>query len=155
MRNIICGLIIPNILGLWFFKKDKKLLIKIVPFVWVMATLVQVWGSYRKYWILKPRIRKGKFLSTMPFSLGLYPILSVLMIYFIKHTKGLNTILIFIFSFFTTVAEICALLMGWLKYGNNWNIIKTFFSYLLPYYSVYKYYFWTDNNEDSTLPYSN
>lgn len=141
--NIWGGFLIPSVLGLWLFKKDKKLVLRIVPFVWVIAIFVCLWGDYKKFWILKPKLKKRQYLTTMPLNIGLYPISGVLMIYLIKN-KGEYVFWVITFSLFTTLAEFCAVLFGKVNYGSSWNIIKTFFSYLIPYYLVYRYYLWTN-----------
>ena len=46
--NIWSGFIIPGVLGLGLFKRDKKLVLRIVPFVWIIATIVCLWGDYKK-----------------------------------------------------------------------------------------------------------
>src|SRR3954452_2265351 len=142
--NIWGGLIIPWILGIGLLKKNKEL-VGIVPFVWVVATFVCLWGDYKKYWIVIPKLKKRQYLTAMPFNLGLYPIASVLMVYLIKKTKN-NILWISIFSLLTTVSEFCMVLFGKVRYGNDWNTIKTFFLYLVPYYLVYKYYVWTNSD---------
>ena len=137
--NIWGGFIIPWMLGICFLKKDKTL-VRIVPFVSVVATLVCLWGDYKKYWIVKPRLKKKQYLTIMPFNFGLYPIASVFMVYLIQKTREKNSIIIF--SLLTTFAEFCMVLFEKVKYGIDWNIIKAFFSYLMPYYLVYRYYLW-------------
>lgn len=143
--NIWGGLVIPWILGIGLLKKNKEL-VRIVPFVWVSATFVSLWGDSKKYWKVKPKLKKRQYLTTMPFNLGLYPIASVFMVYLIQKTRK-NTLWIIIFSLLTTVKEFGMLLFKRTTYGNGWNIIKTFFSYLIPYYLVYRYYLWTDSDK--------
>ncbi len=106
--NIWCGLIIPWILGMGLLKKNKKL-VRIVPFVWVTATFVSLWGDSKKYWKVKPKLKKRQYLTTMPFNLGLYPIASVFMVYLIQKTRK-YTLWIIIFSLLTTVKEFGMLL---------------------------------------------
>ncbi len=150
--NIWTGFITPWILGLWLLKKDKKLIFSIVPFVCIIATLVCLWGDYKKFWVVKPKLKNGQFLTTMPFNFGFYPILSVLMIYLIKKTEGRKSLwIVIIFSFLTTFAEFCGVLFKKVKYYNDWNIIKTFFSYLVPYYFVYIYYLWINRQNKKVL----
>ena len=79
----------------------------------------------------------------MPLNLGIYPVLSILMIDFIRKSR-FNILWVTIFSLFTTLAEYSAVLLGKAKYYNGWNNIKTFFSYFIPYYLVYKYNQWTN-----------
>jgi len=143
--NIWMGFIIPWILGIGLLKKQKEL-VRIVPFVWVLSTLVNVWGDYYKFWIVKPKRKSKQYLTTMPYNLGLYPMLSMFMVYWIKNNRK-SLPLIFLFSLFTTVAEYGMVLLKKVTYGENWSCLKTFFSYLLPYYLVYRYYLWTHSSK--------
>lgn len=130
----------PWIIGILLYKKQKELL-RVVPFVWVISTLVCVWGNHYKFWIVKPERKSKQYLTTMPYNLGLYPILCMFMVYWIEKTKqGLP--LVFLFSLFTTIAEYGLVLRKKVTYRNDWNSLKTFFSYVLPYYFVYRYYLW-------------
>jgi hypothetical protein len=138
--NILVGLILPWILGIGLLKKHKEL-IKIVPYVWALATFLNVWGGYHKFWVVEPKLTKRQYLTTMPYNFGLYPVLSVFMNYFIKKTKKKFFGIMF-FSFLTTVAEFCMVLLKKVRYGNGWNIVKTFFSYVVTYYLIYRYYLW-------------
>ncbi len=72
--NISSGIVVPWILGLWLIKRDRNLVLRISPFVWTISTLVCLWGDFNKYWILKPKLRKNQYLTTMPFNFGLIPI---------------------------------------------------------------------------------
>jgi len=54
--NILIGFILPWILGISCFKKDKKLVLQTVPFVSVIAIVICLWGDYKKYWLLKPKL---------------------------------------------------------------------------------------------------
>ncbi|WP_425432197.1 CBO0543 family protein [Halobacillus massiliensis] len=80
-----------------------------------------------------------KSLSTLPFILGLYPVFSSYMIFFIKEYKK-TWYWILLFSFGTTFLELLLLLYGRVIYGNGWNIFFTFISYLIPYYVTYLFY---------------
>ena len=140
--NIFWGFFTPWLLAVWLLRRQEKLIVTIVPFVWVVATAVNVWGDKKKFWLLKPKLKKNQYLTTMPLNLGLYPILSVVMVYLIKKTENNYILWVTIFSFLTTAAEFCAVLLGKAQYNSGWNTLKTFFSYLIPYYLVYRYYLW-------------
>ncbi len=141
--NIWSGLIIPVVLGMRLFKRNKELVLKIFPFVWALSTLVNLWGNHNRLWMVKPKLKKRQYLTKIPFILGLYPTLSVLMVYLIKKRK--NKLWIITFSL-TTFAEFCMLVFRWVRYENGWNITKTFFSYLIPYYLAYRYYAWVGSD---------
>ncbi len=143
--NILMGFVMPWFFGIILFKKQKKLL-RIVPFVCVISTLVCIWGDYYKFWIVKPKIKRKQYLTTMPYNLGLYPILSVVMVNRINKTKQ-GLLLVFIFTLFTTIAEYGMVLLKKVTYKNGWNILKTYISYLIPYYLVYRYYLWTHSDK--------
>ncbi|KIV55535.1 membrane protein, partial [Aneurinibacillus migulanus] len=48
--------------------------------------------------------------------------------------------IILIFSLATTLLEYVMLVFGKVSYGQNWNILWTFWSYVLPYFIIYRYY---------------
>ncbi|WP_251862320.1 CBO0543 family protein [Clostridium sp. Marseille-Q2269] len=132
------GFIIPWISGVVFYFKDKKTLFTIAPFQSVIAFTVNSWGIFYKFWSIAPH-QYEKF-STMPYDLGIYPILSVYLIYYIKKTKINPYILVIIAAVFTTFLEWLGILNGKILYSNGWNIGFAFISYLLPYLINYWYY---------------
>ncbi|MFC0560973.1 hypothetical protein ACFFH4_18670 [Halalkalibacter alkalisediminis] len=123
-----------------YLKEIKNLFLRIVPFVWILASIINLWGDYKNFWVLKPKLKKRQYLTTMPLSFGLYPALGAIMIYLIRITEKKAPFWILTFSCLTTFAESFCLIFGKAKYGNGWNTLKTFFSYLVPYYLVYRYY---------------
>lgn len=133
--NFLVGFIFPWMFGSRFLKVDKRIFL----FVVFISNVICIWADYKKYWVLKPRLKKRQYLTTLPFNFGLYPVSASLMILCIEKIK-MPYFVIYSFAFLTTVAEFCYRLMGKVKYYNGWNILKTFFSYLIPYYLIYKYY---------------
>lgn len=140
--NNLYGFIIPWILGLKLIQKDKNLLLKMFPFIALMSTLINFWGRYNKFWILKPRLRKRRYLTTMPFNIGLFPILGTTMVYIIRSSKLHPSFWYVLNSLLTTGLEFSYKSLGRVVYGNGWNLFKTFISYLISNYSTYRYYLW-------------
>ncbi|MFD6511446.1 CBO0543 family protein, partial [Bacillus sp. NPDC060175] len=95
-------------------------------------------GLYCGFWRIAPFLSQ-KTLSSLPFNIGLYPILASYLIFFIKKTKR-PYLMVFFISLFTTILEMTLVLSGKIVYDNGWNIIWTFFSYIIPYMWVYWYY---------------
>ncbi|EEK70321.1 hypothetical protein bcere0007_52430 [Bacillus mycoides] len=48
--------------------------------------------------------------------------------------------MVFFISLFTTLLEMTLVLSGKVVYGNGWNIVWTFFFYIIPNMWVYWYY---------------
>lgn len=119
------------------YKKDKKVVLFIVSFISIISFVVNDFGIYFGFWSVYPFDLKD--LSIMPFNLGLYPILGNYMIFFIRKYRY-PYLIILLMALITTILEIIFLLSGRVIYGNGWNAIWTFFSYLLPYLVVYWYY---------------
>ncbi|MCB2295776.1 hypothetical protein LGK95_20075 [Clostridium algoriphilum] len=99
--NIFIGFIIPWISGIIFYFTDRKILFIIAPFSSAVAFVVNSFGFYYGFWTIAPHTY-GKF-STIPFELGLYPILSVYLIHYINKTKINRYLLIIIATLFTGV----------------------------------------------------
>ncbi|MDR4314296.1 Uncharacterised protein [Niallia circulans] len=135
--NVMMVFILPWIVGCFhLYKKDRLIIPLIGPFFSVIAFTVNELGFYLNFW--KVNSSNNTF-SFLPFNLGIYPILASYLIFFIKRRKS-PFLYIFLISLFTTLLEVIYVLTGKIIYGNDWNFMFTFFSYLFPYYLVYKYY---------------
>jgi hypothetical protein len=137
--NTVLFFIIPWVVATIFFRGQKRLFKGMFPFAFLLSLALCLWGDHNKYWILKPNLRKFQVMTTMPLNLGLYPVLSALMVYLIKQTKESAASWILVFTCFTTILEFLMKLSGRATYDNGWNLNKTFFSYLIPYYFIHKY----------------
>lgn len=129
--NILVGFIFPWISGVVFYFKNRKVLFIIAPFQSVIAYTINSIAMFYNFWSIYPH-EYGKF-STMPYDLGLYPILSVYLIHFINKSKINPYILIIIATSFTTLLEWFGILTGRLVYFNGWNLFWTLISYLISY----------------------
>ncbi len=136
--NIIVGFIIPWISGMVFYFIDRKVLFIIAPFQSAIAFTFNSIGVFYGFWSISPHAY-GKF-STIPFDLGVYPILSVYLIHYIKKTKFNPYLIIIIVTIFTTTLEWFGILTGRVVYSNGWNLPFTFVSYLIPYLLNYWFY---------------
>ncbi|AUO05800.1 hypothetical protein C0638_04070 [Paenibacillus sp. lzh-N1] len=61
------------------------------------------------------------------------------MVYLIKKWKKGPFLTIIIFTTVTTVAELCAVWLGWVTYSIGWNYLWTFISYGIAFVLVYLY----------------
>lgn len=136
--NIIIAFIIPWISGIIFYFKDRKVLFTIAPFQSVIAYTVNSIGFFYNLWSVYPH-EYGKF-TTIPYDLGIYPILSVYLIHYINKEKFNPYLLIMTATIFTTFLELLGILSGKVLYSNGWNLGFTFISYLLPYLINYWFY---------------
>jgi hypothetical protein len=139
VTNIVLGFIIPWIFGIYLYKKNKKIILLISPFASVTAFLSNLFGFYFGFWHVTP-ILKEETLTVLPMCIGLYSVLGSYLIYFIQKKKITPTVLILLFSVFTTLFELFFVLTGKVIYENGWNIYWTFISYLIPYIIGYWYY---------------
>ncbi|MDV2686056.1 CBO0543 family protein [Alkalihalophilus lindianensis] len=137
--NTFLFFIIPWLIATIFFRGQKRLFRGLFPFSSLLSTSVCLWGDYHRYWVFKPNLKKFQVMTTMPLTLGLYPVLSTLMVYLIKQTKESASSWILTFTCLTTILEFLMKLFGRATYGNGWTLNKTFISYLIPYYLVHKY----------------
>ena len=120
------------------YKKEKMLSFLIVPFVSVVAYTINNFGFYYGFWeaVTFPN---QKNLASLPFDLGIYPVLASYMIFFIRKIKK-PYFVVFLMTLFTTFLELIFVYFGRVIYGNDWNIYFGFLSYLCPYLFVYGYY---------------
>ncbi|MFC7393515.1 CBO0543 family protein [Scopulibacillus cellulosilyticus] len=139
IQSFLIGFVLPWIFGIWLYLKNPKVILTIAPFMSVVAFTVNQWGYYFEFWDLVP-ILKDETASAIPLNLGIYPVLSSLMIHLIQTKKSNPYLWIFILTIFTTFLELICLILGKVVYHNGWNIFWTFVSYLIPYWLTYLYY---------------
>lgn len=138
--NILMGLIIPSFFGGWLYKKDKSILIKVGPLTSLLALLICFVGGRLKLWVLKPKLRRFQILTTLPYCIGLYPVLASYFIYFTKKLPYKPSEMVLMFTCLTTLGEFVCRLFKHVEYGKGWDMTKTFVSYLIPYYLILKFY---------------
>ncbi|WP_027622914.1 hypothetical protein [Clostridium lundense] len=136
--NIIIGFIIPWIVALAIVR-ERKIIYYIAPFAIILATIINASGLYY-FWAIYP-FELGN-LSIVPLNTGLFclfPCVSFQIIkkYDINAYTGLP-----VASLIMTLIEGSGVLAGRIVYYNHWNIILTYFSYLIPLlvcYGLYKF----------------
>ncbi|MGG3449907.1 hypothetical protein [Domibacillus aminovorans] len=112
MYFIIIAFIIPwLIVLLHLHPKDKKLIPLIGPFGVVVSFLTNELGLYFGFWEVYP-FPDSKTIATLPFNLGLFPILGCYMIFFIKKRMTHPYFVVFLATLFTTILEFIFVLMG-------------------------------------------
>ncbi|WP_261133702.1 CBO0543 family protein [Bacillus sp. Marseille-Q3570] len=137
--NIIFGLIIPWIPGIYLIKKDLKIFLLIAPFASVVAFTFDVLGFHMEFWRISPE-REIETVAALPMYLGVYPILAAYLFFFIKRSHLNRWILIFAVTLITTIIEFIGVSIDMVHYFNGWNIFWTFVSYLLAYLVSYGYF---------------
>ncbi len=131
--------LIPWIICLMhLYKKDKMLFFLVAPFFSIVAYLMNTLGFYFDFWEVLPFPQQKSF-ATLPFDVGIYPVLSCYCIYFIKKMNKPFLVLL-LMTLLTTFLEGIFVFFDRVIYRNGWNIYFTFFSYLLPYLFLYGYY---------------
>ena len=137
--HIVVLFLLPWIIGIiHLYKRDKILLFLFAPINSVVSYTIETFAFYFGFWEVFP-FPNQKNLATLPFDLGIYPILACYLIFFIRRMKKPYFVLL-LMTLFTTFFEWILVYFGRVRYGNGWNIYFTFFSYLLPYIFVYWYY---------------
>lgn len=136
--NILLVFVIPWIVCMFhIFKQDKRLVVTISSFSSVIGFTLNEIGEYFGFWSVYPFNKSH--IPTLPFILGIYPVLGVYSIYLLRKYQRPYSI-IFLFTLSTTIFEGIWLLIGKVIYGNGWNIGWTFVSYLIPFIFIYLYY---------------
>jgi prepilin signal peptidase PulO-like enzyme (type II secretory pathway) len=136
--HIIVGFILPWIVGVYLFKKQKKLFIIFYPIGAATSFLINEIG-FNYFWRMDKTFEELS-LASVPYDLGLYPILCCLFICTIHYKKIPILITFLVFTFEITFAEFIAVLLEKLVYRNKWNIIWSGVSYLTSFFIVYVYY---------------
>jgi hypothetical protein len=139
LANIFFGFIIPWMFGIWLYKKDKKTVLLVSPLGAVLAYTFNLFGNHFELWSYKPAL-KTQQLSEFPLDIGLYPVISSYLVHSIQKSIAKPYSLILIFSLATTILEYGTLVFGRISYNHGWNIFWTFWSYVLPYFIIYRYY---------------
>ncbi len=132
----IAGFLLPWVVGIYLIVRNRNILLAVGSIMSVLAFLINAVGMYVGFWTLPPI---SDTISTLPFEVGLYPILAVLMIQIALWTKCNTNWLVVVFAVATTFLEQIALWLGWITYGHGWNTWLTILSYLLPYWIVVRY----------------
>lgn len=100
----------------------------------LIASLINEVGYSLKFWSIKPF--EYRVLSMLPYDLGIYTILGVYLVYFIKIFRSPSFLIVSI-TLITTLFELVLYKFEWIIYSNGWNIFFTFLSYLLAYSLVF------------------
>ena len=137
--NIIAGFLVPWIAGAFLIYRDKKAMLLAFPSGGFMSLLFNDFGIYKKWWELHPDHMES--VTTIPFNLGIYPIVAGWILYSIFHTRfRFNAaLMIAAFAALLTGAEFVYVCLDKIQYGNGWNIGWTYLSYLLALGAVYGY----------------
>ncbi|MDQ0883684.1 CBO0543 family protein [Peribacillus sp. V2I11] len=136
--HIIVGFILPWILGIYLFRNQTRLFITFFPIGVAVATLINDIG-FNYFWEMDKNF-KDLSLPSIPYNLGLYPILCCLFICSIHYKKMSTLITFLVFSLVTSFFESLIVLLGKLEYRNEWNIYWSAVSYLMVYLIIYGYY---------------
>lgn len=137
LGNILLGMVIPIILGVWILRRNFTILILYYPLgVAISASINNIGFNY--FWNILPNTH-NQSLAALPMDLGIYPIAGCLMMYMILEKGAKPWLAILIASLSLTLIEWVAKMMGHVIYFNGWNIIWTFLSYLLPFVLAYGY----------------
>jgi len=137
--NIVLGFVVPwAICIMHLYKKEKLLLFLVAPFSSIVAYTINTFGFSFGFWEVIP-FPNQKNLASLPFDLGIFPVLASYLIFFIRKIKK-PYFVVLLMTLFTTFLELIFVYFGRVIYGNDWNIYFTFFAYLFAYLFVYGYY---------------
>ena len=143
--NIVFGLIIPWIIGIYLYRKSSNLFIVIYPFGCTVAFIFNTLGLYFGFWSINPL--KFNHINALITNLGAFPIIGTLFVYLVHKTTYNNIILIIIFTISTTMIEFILILFKRAVYGSGWNLFYTFISYLTAYTLGYIFYHFVTNKK--------
>ncbi|SDH03445.1 hypothetical protein SAMN05192534_101394 [Alteribacillus persepolensis] len=136
--NIIFGFLFPWLFGMFFWKKDKRMVRKVVPFVSILSLIINTTGN--KYWLVTPKLKKQQYLTTFPQNFGYFPMIGCLFIYTLYKKQTHTLFWTIVFAVVSSAVEFSAILFGKVKYRNGWTIIRTFFVYMCSLWLLHCYY---------------
>lgn len=137
--NFLLAFVIPWLLGAVLVIKQPRIVLRIAPFGATIGFLFNEIGVHFNFWRVTPLSTFDASFSTLPYNLGVYPVLASFMIYLIQYQRWNAAFGIVAFSAITTVAEWCAVMFGKVTYSSGWNIIWTFVSYAIAFSIGYLY----------------
>ncbi|WP_091018867.1 MULTISPECIES: hypothetical protein [Paenibacillus] len=135
--NILLGMVIPIIMGVWILRRNFTILIQYYPLGVAISSCINNVG-FNYFWNILPNTRNQSY-AALPMDLGIYPIAGCLMMYAILVKGAHPWLAILVASLSLTLIEWVAKMIGHVIYFNGWNIFWTFLSYLLPFVIAYGY----------------
>lgn len=138
VQNFVLAFFIPWLIATWVFVKQPKIVLRVAPFGSTVSFLFNAIGIHLDFWRVTP-ITKDPTFSTLPFSIGVYPVLASFMVYLIEKRQKSPFFTVIIFTAVTTITELCTVWLGWVTYSTGWNYLWTFISYGIAFVLVYLY----------------
>ncbi|WP_405115501.1 CBO0543 family protein [Paenibacillus sp. FSL K6-1217] len=141
--NVIIGWVLPWLVGSFFIRKDKFVFLHIGPFASVIAFIFDEIGHHMRWWSITPA--GAGILAFIPYNLGVFPVISCLLLYTVRRSSVNPWLLIPLFSTGKTMFELSLVLAGKVTYDRGWNIGWTYVSYVLACSLCYGWYrcFWS------------
>ncbi|ETT59115.1 CBO0543 family protein [Paenibacillus sp. FSL R7-277] len=136
--NVIIGWIIPWCIGSYFLRKDSAVILHIAPIASVIAFAFDEIGYHMKWWSITPT--GPGVISYLPYNLGVFPVISCLLIYTVRRTSLNPLLLILLFTCGKTLFEFCLVISGKVRYDHGWNLGWTSISYVLACSLCYGWY---------------
>lgn len=126
--NIVVGMIIPWLICFYLFVRTPKLVILMFPLGISIAFFANDWG-FDIFWEVMPD-HENPSLSSIPYNIGYFPLLTISYSYFHIVYKTNHTPLVVFFTIVTTLIEWVGVLSGKVHYFGGWLIFYTSFTYL-------------------------
>jgi hypothetical protein len=137
---IFLSFILPWIVGINIYLKDKKIIMIIAPFAAMLSFILNTPGiDYGFFYPSPVNNIKLHTLAILP-SIGFFSILSCLFVFTIRYTKISPLYSSFIFAIIGCAADLVYIGAGFLKYNNGWNILFSFLGFLISFSIIYLYY---------------
>ena len=137
LANLIIGMIIPLLLGLWILRGHYRLIVIYYPLGVALSACINSIG-FNFFWNILPNTRNQSY-AALPMDLGIYPIAGCVMMYMILVKQARPWLSIVVAALLLTVIEWIGKMMGHVVYFNGWNIFWTYWSYFLPFILAYGY----------------
>jgi len=137
---IFLSFILPWVIGINIYLKDKKIILIIAPFCAMLSFLLNTPGvDYHLFYPAPISTIKAHTLAILP-SIGLFCILSCLFVFSIRHSKIKPIYLNIIYSIIGCLADLMFITTGFLKYDNGWNMLFSLLGFLVSFNIIYIYY---------------
>ncbi len=128
--NFTVGFIIPWMIVIIICRRNPLLFLTAAPFISLLSITFNQIGMQTGFWTLHPETEYLIF-NSINIDFGFNPAFGVLFTYLIYFKQWKRWLIYLGFLLFLTGSEELALLFNKVRYGDDWNLLYTFLTYLL------------------------
>jgi hypothetical protein len=142
---IILCFILPWIIGIFLYFKDKGMMVTIAPFSCSIGFILNTIGIDLGYFYPMQIGNMKPHTIAIFANIGLLTVEACIFIYLIAHTKIRVVILNLILSVIASLLDMIFIYANILVYTKGWNLQFSLLTYFLTFFVIYLYYLWIKN----------